>query len=59
MGFYKIYIYRPDRAWNENVSHDCLYDLKGNQIDQPVEAPKKTERALPFGRKDYQIEVNR
>ena len=59
MGFYKIYIYRPDRAWNENVPHDCLYDLKGNQIDQPVEAPKKPERALPFGRKDYQIEVDR
>lgn len=59
MGFYKIYIYRPDRPWNENVSRDCLYDLKGNQINQPVKAPKKSERALPFGRKDDQIEVNR
>lgn len=59
MGFYRIYIYRPDWAWNKNIPRDCLYDLKGNSIDHPVEAPKEPERDLPFGRKDYQIEVDR
>ena len=44
--FPRIYIYRPDRAWHKNVMRDCLYTVKGRQIDtQPPEPkPKSTKR---------------
>lgn len=58
MKFYKIYIYRPDWVPNRNIPRSGLYDLKGNPIDQETKQPKKVSKELPFGRKDYQIEVS-
>lgn len=34
---------------------DCLYDSKGRRLVE--RADEKAEEKLPFGRKDYQVEV--
>ncbi len=55
--FPRIYIYRPDRAWHKNVMRDCLYTVKGRQIDIQLPEPKPNKVVRPFGLKDYQVEA--
>lgn len=55
--FPRIYIYRPDRAWHKNVMRDCLYTVKGRQIDTQPTEPKPNKEVRPFGLKDYQVEA--